>query len=76
MTSNRSIAEWSTAILDRLLPDSHVLTIHDDIVRLRAMRRSGLIKPSVEVLLHRLAPEPNQYERVSHRMRSVGRLDG
>jgi DNA replication protein DnaC len=53
ITSNRSVAEWgtvfadavvATAILDRLLHHSHVLTIRGDSYRLRAKRRSGLIK--------------------------------
>jgi DNA replication protein DnaC len=54
VTSNRSVAEWgtvfadpvvATAILDRLLHHSHVLTIRGDSYRLRAKRKSGLIKP-------------------------------
>lgn len=54
ITSNRSVAEWgtvfgdavvATAILDRLLHHSHVLTIRGDSYRLRAKRRSGLLKP-------------------------------
>lgn len=53
ITSNRSVAEWgtvfgdavvATAILDRLLHHNHVLTIRGDSFRLRAKRRSGLIK--------------------------------
>ncbi|MCK1552347.1 ATP-binding protein, partial [Bradyrhizobium sp. 177] len=53
ITSNRSVAEWgtvfadpvvATAILDRLLHHSHVLTIRGDSYRLRAKRKSGLIK--------------------------------
>ena len=53
ITSNRSVAEWgtvfadpvvATAILDRLLHHSHVLTICGDSYRLRAKRKSGLIK--------------------------------
>lgn len=53
VTSNRSVAEWgtvfadpvvATAILDRLLHHSHVLTIRGDSYRLRAERKSGLIK--------------------------------
>jgi len=53
ITSNRSIAEWgtvfadpvvATAILDRLLHHSHVLTIRGDSYRLREKRRSGLVK--------------------------------
>jgi hypothetical protein len=52
--SNRNVAEWgtvfadpvvATAILDRLLHHSHVLTIRGDSYRLRAKRKSGLIKP-------------------------------
>jgi DNA replication protein DnaC len=54
ITSNRSVTEWgtvfgdavvATAILDRLLHHSHVLTIRGDSYRLRAKRKSGLIKP-------------------------------
>jgi DNA replication protein DnaC len=54
ITSNRSVAEWgtvfadpvvATAILDRLLHHSQVLTIRGDSYRLRAKRKSGLIKP-------------------------------
>lgn len=53
ITSNRSVAEWgtvfadpvvATAILDRLLHHSHVLTIRGDSYRLRAKRKRGLIK--------------------------------
>ena len=53
ITSNRSIGEWgtvfgdavvATAILDRLLHHSHVLTIRGDIYRLREKRRTGLLK--------------------------------
>jgi len=60
ITSNRTISEWgtvfgdavvATAILDRLLHHSHVLTIRGDSYRLRAKRRSGLLqKPT--------APQP------------------
>jgi hypothetical protein len=54
ITSNRSVAEWAvfadpvvaTAILDRLLHHSHMLTIRGDSYRLRAKRKSGLIKPA------------------------------
>ena len=35
----------ATAILDRLLHHSHVLTIRGDSYRLRTKRKSGLIKP-------------------------------
>jgi len=53
ITSNRSIGEWgtvfgdavvATAILDRLLHHSHVLTIRGDSYRLREKRRTGLLK--------------------------------
>ena len=53
ITSNRSVAEWgtvfadpvvATAILDRLLHHSHVITIRGDSYRLRAKRRSGLLQ--------------------------------
>jgi DNA replication protein DnaC len=53
LTSNRAVGEWgtvfgdavvATAILDRLLHHSHVLTIRGDSFRLREKRRSGLLK--------------------------------
>lgn len=53
VSSNRSVGERgtvfgdpvvATAILDRLLHHSHVLTIRGDSYRLREKRRSGLIK--------------------------------
>jgi DNA replication protein DnaC len=52
ITSNRSVGEWgsvfsdpvvATAILDRLLHHSHVVTIRGDSYRLREKRRSGLL---------------------------------
>jgi DNA replication protein DnaC len=55
ITSNRAVGEWgsvfgdpvvATAILDRLLHHSHVVTIRGDSYRLREKRRSGLIKAS------------------------------
>lgn len=57
VTSNRAVGEWgtvfgdpvvATAILDRLLHHSHVITIRGDSYRLREKRRSGLMaKPPV-----------------------------
>ncbi len=53
MTSNRSVGEWgavfgdpvvATAILDRLLHHSHVITIRGDSYRLREKRRAGLLQ--------------------------------
>ena len=53
ITSNRSVGEWgtvfgdpvvATAILDRLLHHSQVVTIRGDSFRLREKRRSGLVK--------------------------------
>lgn len=50
ITSNRSVGEWdtvfgdavvATAILDRLLHHSQVITIRGDSYRLREKRRSG-----------------------------------
>ncbi len=50
LTSNRAVGDWgtvlgdqvvATAILDRLLHHSHVLTIRGDSYRLREKRRSG-----------------------------------
>jgi len=52
LTSNRSVGEWgsvfgdavvATAILDRLLHHSHVITIRGDSYRLKEKRRSGLL---------------------------------
>jgi len=52
LTSNRSVGEWgtvfgdavvATAILDRLLHHSHVITVRGDSYRLREKRRSGLL---------------------------------
>lgn len=59
ITSNRSVAEWggvfgdpivATAILDRLLHHSHVITIRGDSYRLREKRRAGLIKSANSTL--------------------------
>ena len=56
ITSNRSVAEWgevfgdnviATAILDRLLHHSHVITIKGESYRLKEKRRSGLMKPAL-----------------------------
>jgi hypothetical protein len=56
ITSNRAASEWgtvfgdavvATAILDRLLHHSHVLTIRGDSYRLREKRRSGLLQAPV-----------------------------
>jgi DNA replication protein DnaC len=53
ITSNRSVGEWgtvlgdpvvATAILDRLLHHSQVITIRGDSYRLREKRRAGLVK--------------------------------
>ena len=53
ITSNRAVGEWgtvfgdpvvATAILDRLLHHSHVITIRGDSYRLKEKRRSGLVQ--------------------------------
>jgi DNA replication protein DnaC len=53
VTSNRAVGEWgsvfgdpvvATAILDRLLHHSHVITIRGESYRLREKRRSGLLQ--------------------------------
>ncbi|HEX2478792.1 MAG TPA: ATP-binding protein, partial [Geminicoccaceae bacterium] len=58
ITSNRSVGEWggvfgdpvvATAILDRLLHHSTVITIRGDSYRLREKRRSGLLQKAVRV---------------------------
>jgi DNA replication protein DnaC len=59
VTSNRAVGEWgsvfgdpvvATAILDRLLHHSHVLTIRGDSYRLREKRRSGLLQKAAQTL--------------------------
>src|SRR5437764_1550296 len=59
ITSNRAVGEWgsvfgdavvATAILDRLLHHSHVITIRGDSYRLREKRRSGLLKKTAATL--------------------------
>ncbi len=49
LTSNRSVADSivATAILDRLLDHSHIITIREDSCRLKEKKRSGLCKPPV-----------------------------
>ena len=55
LTSNQSLGDWghvlgdpvvATAILDRLLHHSQVLTIRGESYRLREKRRSGLMAPT------------------------------
>lgn len=57
ITSSRSVGEWgaivdvpvlATAMLDRLLHRSHIITIRGDSYRLKKKRRAGLVKPSVD----------------------------
>ena len=69
ITSNRNISEWgsvfgdavvATAILDRLVHHSHVITIRGDSYRLRAKRRSGLLQKAT-------APSPPARSRHDHR---------
>jgi DNA replication protein DnaC len=61
ITSNRSVGEWgtvfgdpvvATAILDRLLHHSQIVTIRGDSYRLREKRRCGLLQKAGP------APEP------------------
>lgn len=56
ITGNRPVGEWdqvfgdgvvATAILDRLLHHSHVITIKGESYRLKEKKRSGLLKPKV-----------------------------
>ena len=55
LTSNRAVSEWgevfgdpvvATAILDRLLHHSHVITIRGESYRLKEKRRAGLLTAS------------------------------
>lgn len=57
LTTNRGLGEWgdvlgdpvlATAILDRILHHSHVITVRGDSYRLREKRKSGLLKRPVE----------------------------
>jgi DNA replication protein DnaC len=59
ITSNRTVGEWgtvfgdpvvATAILDRLLHHSHVITIRGDSYRLREKRHSGLLQKATTTL--------------------------
>ncbi len=59
ITSNRSVGEWgtvfgdpavTTAILDRLLHHSHVITIRGESSSLREKRRSGLLQKATPPL--------------------------
>jgi DNA replication protein DnaC len=59
VTSNRAVGEWgsvfgdavvATAILDRLLHHSHVITIRGDSYRLREKRRTGLLQKAATPL--------------------------
>ncbi len=80
ITSNRAVGEWgsvfgdpvvATAILDRLLHHSHVITIRGDSYRLREKRRSGrLQKPAA-------APETETAGRTKNALWSAvtGALD-
>ena len=52
ITSNRTVSEWgvvfgdaiaATAILDRMLHNSHVITIRGDSYRLKDKRRAGAV---------------------------------
>lgn len=63
ITSNRSVGEWgevfgdpvvATAILDRLLHHSHVVTIRGESYRLKEKRRSGLVPSNTA----RAEPQP------------------
>jgi len=65
LTSNRSVGEWdtvfgdpvvATAILDRLLHHSHVVTIRGDSYRLKEKRRSGLLQKAA-------APQPKPHKK-------------
>ena len=64
LTSNRTVAEWgtvfgdpvvATAILDRLLHHSTVITIRGDSYRLREKRRAGLLQKASPAL----EPQPD-----------------
>jgi DNA replication protein DnaC len=67
ITSNRNVGEWgtvfadpvvATAILDRLLHHSHVVTIRGESYRLRANRRSGVLQRTVATGEPAREPQP------------------
>jgi DNA replication protein DnaC len=75
ITSNRSVGEWgsvfgdpvvATAILDRLLHHSHVVTIRGDSYRLREKRHSGLINAPLD------HPQPTGARRNTSRNEKQG----
>jgi DNA replication protein DnaC len=58
LTSNQPVGNWgevfgdavlATAILDRLLHHSHVITIKGESYRLREKRKAGLLRPTKAV---------------------------
>ena len=68
ITSNRSVGEWgevfgdvvvATAILDRLLHHSHVLTITGESFRLREKRRAGVLRLSAPTPHGSPGPQPS-----------------
>ena len=72
ITSSRKVAEWgsvfgdpvvATAILDRLLHHSRVLTIRGDNYRLRAKLRNGLLAPkaTAKSTTRKQQPERGQF---------------
>ena len=75
VTSNRPVAEWgrvfgdavvATAILDRMLHHSHVITIRGESYRLREKRRSGLFNSFTTLLPPPAASDqPNPEEAAS-----------
>jgi DNA replication protein DnaC len=77
VTSNRSVGEWgevfgdpvvATAILDRLLHHSHVVTIRGESYRLREKRRAGLLGGAASGARRSAGSEPGK--------EPGGRLDG
>ncbi len=65
ITSNQPVGAWgevfgdtilATAILDRLLHHSHIITIKGESYRLREKRRAGIVRPRASG--HHLEPHP------------------
>ena len=82
ITSNRSVGEWgevfgdavvATAILDRLLHHSHVLTITGESYRLREKRRAGALRIRRRSLSRRRPARGRRHDHATDIMASTGR---
>ena len=84
ITSNRAVGEWgtvfgdpvvATAILDRMLHHSHIVTIRGESYRLHEKRRSGLLQkaaPTLFVQAVALAADSDDVAVVEHSVEDGG----